>query len=454
MKKIVLAASVLMLLLPTAVVIHFSPPVKAEPKTWTVDDDGPPADFSKIQDAVNAASPGDTIRVFDGIYPEWNLVLNKDNLSLIGENKDNTIIDGMNYGWILTITAQNVTVTGFTIQKSPISTAGIFLNHAIGSKIRNNIIKNHDSGIYSAFSNGNVIENNWVTNNNEGIILSMVSKENKIRNNNVTNNTLFAGIDLANGAHDNEIENNNIVQNTYGIWISFDNNSIFGNQIVNNDVGIYEDPESLGYKIFHNNFINNTKQIDLSGQSVNVWDNGLEGNYWSDYNGTDSNQDGIGETFYIINGNNTDHHPLMGTFSDFPVTLGEQTSHVTTVCNSTISAFQFDQVNKIVRFNVTGEEGIGFCRVCIPYNLMPPPHTVIIDDGQTPVLYYNHSIYDNDTHRWIYFTYLHSEHKVEVIPEFPTWTLMLLILMVLTLAMLCARVRDVQPNLATEPFVA
>lgn len=39
--------------------------------TWTVDDDGaecPGADFTHPQDAVNAASPGDTILVYPGIY--------------------------------------------------------------------------------------------------------------------------------------------------------------------------------------------------------------------------------------------------------------------------------------------------------------------------------------------------------------------------------------------------
>jgi len=412
LKKIVLLTFVPALILSMTFVIHFSAPVKAETKTWTVDDDGP-ADFQTIQEAVNAAKPGDTVFVYNGTYQEWNIVLDKDDLSLIGENKDNTIIDGMNYGWILTITAQNVTVTGFTIQKSSIGTAGVFLSHTKECRISNNLVRNHDSGIYAVYSNNNVIEKNWVANNNEGIILSIVCKENKIMDNNVTGNTLYAGIDVSNGAHSNQIENNEIIQNKYGILITSENNSIFGNLIMNNDVGIYEYSESTrGYKIFHNNFVNNTQQIDLGSRSANIWDNGLEGNYWSDYNGTDFNQDGVGDTSYIINGNNMDYHPLMGTFSEFAVTLEVQTFHVTTICNSTISAFQSDQVNKIMRFNVTGEKGIGFCRVCTPYDLVPPPHTVTIDNGQTPVLYYNHSIYDNGTHRWIHFAYEHSTHEV------------------------------------------
>lgn len=46
----------------------------------------------------------------------------------------------------------------------------------------------------------------------------------------------------------------------------------------------------------------------------NTWDNGWEGNYWSDHNGTDSNGDGISDTPHIINVNNTDNYPLMNRY--------------------------------------------------------------------------------------------------------------------------------------------
>jgi nitrous oxidase accessory protein NosD len=46
--------------------------------------------------------------------------------------------------------------------------------------------------------------------------------------------------------------------------------------------------------------------------SHNAWDNGLEGNYWSNYNGGDSNGDGIGDTPYIIDQDNQDNYPLIG----------------------------------------------------------------------------------------------------------------------------------------------
>jgi nitrous oxidase accessory protein NosD len=62
-----------------------------------------------------------------------------------------------------------------------------------------------------------------------------------------------------------------------------------------------------------NNFVNNNVQVYSTSDSANIWDGGYPsgGNFWSDYNGTDANHDGIGDTPYIIDANNTDHYPLM-----------------------------------------------------------------------------------------------------------------------------------------------
>ena len=426
------------------VVIRFSAPVKAEAKIIYVDakntgfeDGSKEYPYNTIKEGINAAASGDTVFVYNGTYRQSFIVLDKDNLSLIGENRDFTIIDSMRMDWVLVITAQNITVTGFTIQNGSLGTGGVFLDYAVKSKISDNIIKNHlDSGIYARFSNGNVIENNWMSDNYAGIVLSSLCTENKVSNNDVIGNT--RGIDLSHHARYNDVRNNNIVQNTYGLSISHENNSVFGNRIVNNDVGVYEDLEvgaAHGYRIVHNNFINNTKQVDLRNSSVNAWDNGLEGNYWSDYNGTDFTQDGIGDTApYIINGNNTDRYPLMGTFAEFPVTWEETNYYVTTICNSTMSAFKFDQFNKMMKFNVTVEEGLGFCRVTIPKIIIQDmwhKNYKVLVDGEDPLITNN---WTDTESTYIYFTYQYSEHEVVMTPELPTWISMLLVLMVLTVA--------------------
>ena len=119
----------------------------------------------------------------------------------------------------------------------------------------------------------------------------------------------------------------------------------------------------------------------------------------------------------------------------YQVVVDNQTFNVYTITNSTVSNFNFSLPLKQISFNVTGLEGTtGFCNVTIPKTLLESlwdnNYTVLID-GSPPLTLSETS---NDTHTFLYFTYLHSEHEVAIVPEFPTWTPMLLLLMVLTVA--------------------
>jgi hypothetical protein len=67
---------------------------------------------------------------------------------------------------------------------------------------------------------------------------------------------------------------------------------------------------------YHNNFLEVTTRIAYSPESSGYiwWNNSCEGNFWSDYVGTDSNLDGVGDIPYLIDGNNTDYCPLMNPY--------------------------------------------------------------------------------------------------------------------------------------------
>jgi len=111
----------------------------------------------------------------------------------------------------------------------------------------------------------------------------------------------------------------------------------------------------------------------------------------------------------------------MGMFSCFNTTLGKS---VNVVSNSTIESFEYFESNRTIRMhvsNMTSNQTFGFCRVCISHTLMNVSNIeVIINDGLTPVLYHNYTLYDNTTHRWICFAYEHSIHEIIIIPEFPS----------------------------------
>jgi parallel beta-helix repeat protein len=119
----------------------------------------------------------------------------------------------------------------------------------------------------------------------------------------------------------NTVKDDTIKGNIVGILIADSQNSFTGNLVENNTDGFFvgignpANPYS-NIAVRDNYFINNTLQIGgcnctASKNETNPWGINLDGNYWSDYNGTDKNGDGIGDVPYLVNGTIPDNHPLM-----------------------------------------------------------------------------------------------------------------------------------------------
>jgi parallel beta-helix repeat protein len=313
---------------------------------------------------------------------------------------------------------------------------GVWLGSSSNNALCGNNITNNRYGIWPYVSFDNVLSGNCIEKNRYGVWFDS-SFKNTVSRNNIEDN-LF-GFWFC-GSYNNSLSGNNIKNNGNGIRLGYDpsfGNAFFGNNITNNDVGV-KLMSSSNNRFYRNNFVNNTMQAyNYPGNCGNVWDDGVEGNYWSDYDGADTNYDGIGDSWYEIDENNTDHYPLMGMFSSFNTSLGD----VYTICNSTISDFQcyFNSENQtnVIRFNVNGIIGTGFCRICIPHTILNETYTILVD-GNKPD-YVNYALYDNDTHRWIHFTYLHSIHKVIIIPEFPSSLILPLFLIATLLAVIIHR---------------
>ncbi len=365
-----------------------------------------PSDYARIQWAVGNASAGDTIIVSSGTYYE-HVIIDK-SLTLLGENGQ-TIIDGNNTGYVVTITADDVTISGFTIKNSGLNwgESGIHLLNSEGCNISYNSLTNNTHGIWADFSShNNLISDNTIYDNWVGIGI-MDSSGNIITNNNIhSNNNCGMGLENA----ENTVISNNIAKNNeYGIWLLHSNGfTIFGNTLIDNEGQVYIN-SSDNNTFFHNNFINNTHQTEIIN-SASIWFYNFEGNYWTNYVGLDTNHDGIGDNSHIIDANNIDDYPLWGMFSNFTITWEGQLHYVTTISNSTISNFNFEL--NAISFDVTGiDNTAGFCRVCIPTALMNDNFTVYVDGVSIPYTLLQSS---NATYNHLYFTYGHSTKTIVI----------------------------------------
>jgi len=306
-----------------------------------------PDDYPTIQEAINHADDGDTILVKAGTYYEDVNVHKRLNLIGIGnpvidsnESRSTVMItaDG--------VTLQGFNVTNCGYSGEPFG-GGIELSSVRDCVIvGNNVYDNRRNGISLTNSNYNKIENNTCMNNSDGIRLwsrsPLTSSNNLIKNNTCFENRRY-GIEFWSYSYGTTTTNDNIItmnncsaNGEGGIYIgksvncilsentlSHNGNGVFldgrdmttknitvtnnlvlnndcglylwgtglketlivGNTVRNNDLGVYCQ-SVYGNEFYHNDFIQNGKQIRIDVASGNIWDGGYNsgGNYWSDYN--------------------------------------------------------------------------------------------------------------------------------------------------------------------------
>jgi parallel beta-helix repeat protein len=201
-----------------------------------------------------------------------NVVLNGAGYTLQGDGSKN----GITLNGISNATIKSLKLSSFNI--------GIVVMGSDDNKILENTITNNSRGLDLTASENNTVSKNYIANNQDGIALE--DMYNNIFDNVITDNS-NVGIFL-NGAGYNSIIGNNITRNSRGILVHVCYNNLF----------------------YHNIFVNNVNHVETDG-STDIWDNGEEGNYWDNYTGLDSDEDGVGDIPYIIDENNGDNYPLV-----------------------------------------------------------------------------------------------------------------------------------------------
>lgn len=268
------------------------------------------------------------------------------------------------YDYALEVKADDVEISGFTINRTNPGVDGFCVLTGSRIQIVGNIILNnvfHFSGSYHVFAlntvtstaeffgtgyntiagntviegsiwigvgcSANVIYGNTLIDDTEGIAVG--GNENVVTNNTVRNSNF--GVIAAADASNNTFYANTVINNTVGLRIACEggNNTFYANYVAKNSYGAevrYYFPVGDNNTLYRNNFVDNVVQVNTEptimmsdGERWTAYhggnfDNGNEGNYWSDYGGGDANGDGIGDAPYVIDAMRQDNFPLMAPF--------------------------------------------------------------------------------------------------------------------------------------------
>lgn len=268
--------------------------------------------FRYIQDAIDKAIIGSDIIISPGIYNE-NLVINT-RVNITGAGPKQTTVNGNKTPVILQINVDNVSIKGLNI----LSNINEFSQYTYGIKINassvsigNCTIENNTYGIYIDIKMNESISSCQFNNNRYGIYTNYASKN--IITENVFSSNRDYGIYLGTRSDNNVIADNILDGNNFAIRIksSYDNN-VTNNLFMDNQKGVYFCCNSKSNYVYLNRFYNSEMwhaQDDIPQK--NYWYKNNQGNYWDDYNGTDNNSDGIGDTPYTFNYNSEDPYPLV-----------------------------------------------------------------------------------------------------------------------------------------------
>jgi parallel beta-helix repeat protein len=378
-------------------------------------------------------------------------------------------------GFLALVNSTDTTVQGLSLAHCSSALLFAFTNN---SKIINNTLDDSYFGIYAVSSCSNLVSGNEFIGDEIPLEFVLSCSNNTIIENIVLGT--LGGIGLVIQSDNNTVSYNNVSGSETGIFLSLfssynvfvgnkiencseegikliqsQNNTFVKNTIMNTSGALHlEQAETCNNTFYDNNFENNTRQFLIGGTiGRNIWDNGVEGNYWSDYNGTGGSQNGIGGAPYVIDANNTDHFPLMGAFQSFNVQgFYGKFAEVDIISNSTIenALFLTSLEDQPLIWSLTlivhgQNETDGFCRITFSNDLLnSSSYPVYVFYSQEWHAILSRIIESNGTQTTLYFAYGFpspiSDYNIGILPEF-SFLLIPLLFMIATLltAVVCRK---------------
>ncbi|MDH5448289.1 MAG: right-handed parallel beta-helix repeat-containing protein [Candidatus Bathyarchaeota archaeon] len=290
---------------------------------------------------------------------------------------------------------------------------GIQLITSSNSKVQNVAVSHHTHGgiaIWLAGSENNSIMNNKLFSQSDvmGGIWLGYSDGNYIIDNVITNSTSYGKYTLCivlEQSHNNVIASNHLSTLTELPHHTL----VFSN--------------SNGTILHHNNFAS-YKHTILNFTSFNTsWDNGLEGNYWSDYEGQDDGSggrilgDGIGDTKIPHHG---DNYPLIEPWSAKRIfcrqvislsgKLIDTAQAIFTTSDCTLASFKFNRTLKQISLKATAGYS-GILNITIPRDWLDGPFKVLVNGSEVEIL----PPEANDTYTFINITYVRGRYTLDIV---------------------------------------
>ncbi len=410
----VVSALTLSILLLTAALLIMS--VHSEPSTIVV-----PDDYPTIMEAISHAVSGDTVFLRNGTYYEQVLI--DKSVSLVGENKAGTIINGSTSDVIVHVIGDFVEITNLTIASTLESWIAnplcVHLDGSQNSVVSDNIISTCGSPIQLSNSDKNRISGNLITGAYLLHAINLVDSDSNTITRNLKNVVTDVSLDLYR-SNDNFVSMNEFDGNmATAVFIIESNRNMFtGNNIISPVMPGISIQNSNGTKAYHNyiegrDWIGNPSDVSIDENShFSSWDNGYPcgGNSWYGFDGPDDNSgklqslpgsDGIIDTPYVVSSDSQDNYPFKQTagWANQPISIASNVT-ITESCVKTYVALitTAGDAGGTGAFNVSMPKlNSTKIRVQIDGEPVPDPFPLEIDNG---------------THYSVYFEFPTGVHEI------------------------------------------